>query len=494
MPSVRTILLIVVCLAGSAVVAAPASDPAPGRPALWLHSDENVRTLEFPDDSVQAGPTEVWQGWPWYESLPEAVLDTLDGSRFDLATTRGSVTLVSFWASWCAPCRIELPHLQELVDGHEGLTGLAINAEETPEVARTAAEEIGIRMPVLMLDAALRAKVRIGSLPVLLLVDRDGRIRHRWDGYQTGQERAVKNLALGLVRGEDPLEPSDLARVLEGAGSMRVLWSHQIPDATEGVAVVRGDGDRPPRVVVNAGRSLRAYLPDGRASGIAAAPAGMGLLRAGDFTGDGRVDLVGFRAGSARVVGLDLATRMKAAADLDAPAMDVGIRENPGPSGMPILAATRGGLAFLSSDVRVAGVLQPGALSLAVHGSRAWVLGVDERVLAVDLTSGAVDEIGSAPPQAGGIATAADGHEYAVFHEDVRDVVTGHFRSKDDLEWAYATSDGRLIIVGAAGRIVAEWPGIVQIVAHDLDGDGLDELVVAAGQTVTVLGVTGSSR
>lgn len=497
MSSARAAFLIASCLAAAFGPAASPSDPAPGPIAVWLHAGEATRTITIPQNAAPGAPQGVWRGFPWHEVLPGTVLDTPGGGRYDLETTRGQVVLVSFWASWCAPCRVELPHLQELVDGHEGLVGVAVNVEETPEVARAAAEEIGIRMPVGLLDDALRSKIRLGSLPALLLVDREGRIRYRWDGYETGQERAVANIALGLLRGEDPLEPRELARVTTDAEAIDVRWAHEVPDTIEGLTVIPAEGERPPRVVVHSGSKLRAFRADGKPSGVAAAPAGMGILRVGDITGDDRVDLVGFRVGSPRIVGLDLATREKQVAELDTPAFDVAVSETSAASGAPILAVTREGLTFVTGQGRVVGVLAPGAKSVAIDGSRAWMLGIDGQVRTIDLGSGRIEPLGTASPEAVAVVPVPARPGYGLVHRDVRAIAPGRFRSPDVLDWAYATRDGRLVVAreGAVPPVVvAEWPGITQLVAHDLDGDGRDELVVGAGAIVAVLGAVPDNR
>jgi len=85
-------------------------------------------------------------------SAPDFTLRTLDGRNLRLQELRGQVVMVNFWASWCAPCRVEMPHLNKLADKYRasGFTLLGVNVDEDPRNATSAAAKPGVTFPVLL--------------------------------------------------------------------------------------------------------------------------------------------------------------------------------------------------------------------------------------------------------------------------------------------------------------------------------------------------------
>jgi cytochrome c biogenesis protein CcmG, thiol:disulfide interchange protein DsbE len=109
----------------------------------------------------------------------------LDGKPVDLAAFKGKVVLLDFWASWCAPCVIAIPHFREWQArwGGRGFQVIGISMDDSAAEARAAATRLSVNYPVVMGDA----KLAIGyggilGLPVEMLVGRDGRILSIWKG------------------------------------------------------------------------------------------------------------------------------------------------------------------------------------------------------------------------------------------------------------------------------------------------------------------------
>ncbi len=115
-------------------------------------------------------------------AAPEFDLETLDGDRVRLSDLRGQVVVVNLWASWCPPCRAEMPALQQLYDAHrdEGLVVLALNAtdQDSSAAARAFVTDHGLTFPV-VLDPAGEASRAYGlrAMPSTFVVDRQGVIR-----------------------------------------------------------------------------------------------------------------------------------------------------------------------------------------------------------------------------------------------------------------------------------------------------------------------------
>lgn len=108
-------------------------------------------------------------------------LMSLDGEEVVLSELQGKYVLVNFWATWCIPCRKEMPYLQEVFEAHEDqITVLAINMNEDAERVRPFIEEFGYTYPIL-LDPSdeLAAEHNVRGLPVSFIVGPEGEIVYR---------------------------------------------------------------------------------------------------------------------------------------------------------------------------------------------------------------------------------------------------------------------------------------------------------------------------
>jgi len=103
---------------------------------------------------------------------------TLDGQTISSATWRGKVTLVNFWATWCPPCKAEIPDLIALQNKYrDQLQIIGISEDETPDVVRRFVAEYKINYPVVMVSPEIRRSLPgVASLPTTFMLDRDGRI------------------------------------------------------------------------------------------------------------------------------------------------------------------------------------------------------------------------------------------------------------------------------------------------------------------------------
>jgi peroxiredoxin len=115
------------------------------------------------------------------QPAPAITLATLDGARIDSANLRGNVVIVTFWATWCAPCRDELPVLSRYAAEHakQGLTVLGFSLDGAEARTKVAAIAHTLNFPVGLLDDPhVRGYGRIWHLPVSFVIDRQGRLAH----------------------------------------------------------------------------------------------------------------------------------------------------------------------------------------------------------------------------------------------------------------------------------------------------------------------------
>jgi len=134
---------------------------------------------------------------------PDFTLPSLDGPNLRLREQRGQVVMINFWATWCGPCRVEMPHLGRLYDKYRGsgFTVLAVNIDEDPHKAAQLARQLGMRFPVLLdTDKKVSRLYDLGTMPSTFLVDRDGRVRYVHRGYRDGYEDTYDRQIRELLR------------------------------------------------------------------------------------------------------------------------------------------------------------------------------------------------------------------------------------------------------------------------------------------------------
>lgn len=116
---------------------------------------------------------------------PDFRLTDLEGKPHRLENYRGKVVVLDFWASWCAPCRKELPSLEKIHReyGDKGLVILAINSEKT-DIARSFIKKNGYTFPVVRdVEGTVFDDYSVSSIPVTVVIDRTGRIAAHFVGF-----------------------------------------------------------------------------------------------------------------------------------------------------------------------------------------------------------------------------------------------------------------------------------------------------------------------
>ena len=141
--------------------------------------------------TMNAEALKPWKGGP----APALELADPDGALHRLAEYRGKVVLVNFWATWCGPCRDEMPSIERLRSAMQDrpFAILAVNVGESPRVAREFAEKLPVTFTVL-LDRDTRTARAWGArvLPASYLIGPDGAIRYSYFGDLDWSSDAVR--------------------------------------------------------------------------------------------------------------------------------------------------------------------------------------------------------------------------------------------------------------------------------------------------------------
>ncbi len=138
--------------------------------------------------------------------FPNFAFSSVDGShQLDLESLRGKPVLITFWASWCGPCRQELPELQELSEELDdtGFTLIAVNVDDSPAAGQRFLDRYEIDIPAYRMGPEDLATLGLRSLPTNVLLDREGRPVQIYKGYSPDVPTEIRQLVLGM----DP-EPS----------------------------------------------------------------------------------------------------------------------------------------------------------------------------------------------------------------------------------------------------------------------------------------------
>lgn len=118
--------------------------------------------------------------WPAQQPTPALRLPAWEGPAFDLAAVRGQVVLLNFWASWCEPCRSEMPSLELLAQRHaaDGVQVLAVNYRETDRAVQRFVQDLSLTLPVLRdSDGSASRAFGVRIWPTTVVLDRRGRAR-----------------------------------------------------------------------------------------------------------------------------------------------------------------------------------------------------------------------------------------------------------------------------------------------------------------------------
>ncbi|WP_444883052.1 TlpA family protein disulfide reductase [Microbulbifer sp. PSTR4-B] len=137
------------------------------------------------------------------EPSRDFTLASNQGANLRLAEQRGEVIMLNFWASWCGPCRQEMPLLDQLHERYSaaGFQVWGVNVDAHRSDAEKLLGKIPVDFPILFDSTSEVSKMYgIDAMPSTVFIDRDGNVRHIHKGYRDGDEAAYKKIIKELIR------------------------------------------------------------------------------------------------------------------------------------------------------------------------------------------------------------------------------------------------------------------------------------------------------
>ena len=134
---------------------------------------------------------------------PAFRLDSMAGKPVSLDQYKGQVVMINFWASWCGPCRTEMPLLDKLHAKYKpmGFTMIGVNVEPDPSLAAKWLAATPVTFPILFDTKSEVSKLySVAGMPSTVIIDRKGNLRWLHRGYKAGDENEYLNQIRALVR------------------------------------------------------------------------------------------------------------------------------------------------------------------------------------------------------------------------------------------------------------------------------------------------------
>ena len=134
---------------------------------------------------------------------PAFTLAASSGQAVSLAQYKGQVVMINFWASWCGPCRQEMPLLESIYKKYNkmGFTLLGVNVEPDSKAANEWLKATPVSFPILYdKDSKVSKLYDVGGMPCTVIIDRSGKLRVLHRGYKPGDENEYLDSIRSLIR------------------------------------------------------------------------------------------------------------------------------------------------------------------------------------------------------------------------------------------------------------------------------------------------------
>ena len=137
------------------------------------------------------------------DKAPDFTLKAMSGKNLKLAEQRGQIIVLNFWASWCGPCRKEMPVLQKFYDKYQdlGVSVWGVNVEQENQAGRDFLADLDLSFPIFFDDSnTISENYQVEAMPTTVILDRNGIIRYTFKGYRDGYEKKYAKAIKKLIR------------------------------------------------------------------------------------------------------------------------------------------------------------------------------------------------------------------------------------------------------------------------------------------------------
>lgn len=137
------------------------------------------------------------------DAAPDFTLKSSTGENVRLAEQRGKVVMLNFWASWCAPCRQEMPLLNNIYKKYQpmGFELYGVNVEQDVEDAKKMLKDYSLSFTILFdPESKLSSLYNVDAMPTSVIIDKKGNIRYVDRGYKPGDEEKYRSQIMELIR------------------------------------------------------------------------------------------------------------------------------------------------------------------------------------------------------------------------------------------------------------------------------------------------------
>ncbi|MBV1859090.1 MAG: redoxin domain-containing protein [Nannocystaceae bacterium] len=224
-------------------------------------------------------------------------LQDLSGKTVKLSDYRGKVVIMTFWATWCGPCKKEMPVLQKFLAANKdkGVEVLAINTDSFNSRSKVAPfmKKEGISgFKVVYEDAEQLSSYNYSGIPALYVVDREGRIAHARTGYDSDLENKLANEVAPLISGENKDSQRSLFSIEMAPPGFDVQWKHPVAGDAKAVAIRSGSAGKLGELGIVGREGLMRWTADGESAGSTPLSGYTMGARTADLDGDGKQEWV----------------------------------------------------------------------------------------------------------------------------------------------------------------------------------------------------------
>lgn len=230
------------------------------------------------------------------ELAQDFTLKDLSGKEVKLSDYRGKVVLLTFWATWCGPCKKEMPVLQKFLAANKdkGVEVLAINTEgfSARSKIKPFLEKEGVDLKVVFKDDEQLSSYSYAAIPALYVIDREGRVAHARTGYDTDLQNKLDHEIAELISKDGKDSQRDLFSVELAPAGYDVQWKRTVSGNVNAITIASGSKGKAGELAIVGRDGLTRWTASGDNKGSTPLAGWTMGAHAADLDNDGRTEWV----------------------------------------------------------------------------------------------------------------------------------------------------------------------------------------------------------